>query len=244
MAGCPRGRPRGTRRQGWSPGRHGRQVAWKERFGKHQAVTEDRSDPHRCAGMICIDDVSLHDHAGSIRNPDHGGSYHEHRCPLQSHALTAEKYAETIRQLTNAGEWPPAGLDYHVCFGADGNLKVSEIWNSREQFEAFGKRLMPILAGVGSVRQPAGDLRGSQQRQGLTFGRGGPIENRRPRWGRRITSPTTRLWNSGTERPDSGNTARRSVAAMFIYLPLRQGRRPFAATRTAWHVRVAVLATC
>lgn len=47
------------------------------------------------------------------------------------------------------GEWPPAGLDYHVCFGSDGNLKVSEIWNSREQFEAFGERLMPILAGAG-----------------------------------------------------------------------------------------------
>ena len=28
-------------------------------------------------------------------------------------------------------------------------FKVSEIWNSREQFEAFGKRLMPILAGAG-----------------------------------------------------------------------------------------------
>ena len=64
-------------------------------------------------------------------------------------ALTANKYDETIRQIKNAGEWPPAGLDYHVCFGSDGNLKVSEIWNSREQFEAFGKRLMPILAGVG-----------------------------------------------------------------------------------------------
>ena len=58
-------------------------------------------------------------------------------------------FAETIRQIKNAGEWPPAGLDYHVCFGSDSNLKVSEIWNSREQFEAFGKRLMPILAGVG-----------------------------------------------------------------------------------------------
>ena len=64
-------------------------------------------------------------------------------------ALTAKMYDETIRQLKNAGEWPPAGLDYHVCFGSDGNLKVSEIWNSREQFEAFGERLMPILAGTG-----------------------------------------------------------------------------------------------
>jgi hypothetical protein len=64
-------------------------------------------------------------------------------------ALTAEKYAEATRLLTNAGEWPPAGCDYHVCFGSAGNLKVSEIWNSREQFEAFGKRLMPILAAAG-----------------------------------------------------------------------------------------------
>ena len=63
--------------------------------------------------------------------------------------LTANKYDETIGQLTNAGEWPPAGLDYHVCFGADGNLRVSEIWNSREQFEAFVKRLMPILTDAG-----------------------------------------------------------------------------------------------
>ena len=32
---------------------------------------------------------------------------------------------------------------------SNGNLRVSEIWNSREQFEAFDKRVMPILAGVG-----------------------------------------------------------------------------------------------
>ena len=64
-------------------------------------------------------------------------------------ALTSEKYDESVRRLEAAGAWPPDGLDYHVCFGADGNLKVSETWNSREQFEAFGKRLMPILAGAG-----------------------------------------------------------------------------------------------
>ena len=35
-------------------------------------------------------------------------------------ALTTNKYDEAIRQIKNAGEWPPAGLDYHVCFGSDG----------------------------------------------------------------------------------------------------------------------------
>ena len=36
-----------------------------------------------------------------------------------------------------------------ITFSSDGNLRVSEIWDSREQFEAFGKRLMPILANAG-----------------------------------------------------------------------------------------------
>ena len=64
-------------------------------------------------------------------------------------ATTTEQYDETIRRLEEDGALPPDGQDYHVCFDTDGNLKVSEIWDSREQFEAFGERLMPILADVG-----------------------------------------------------------------------------------------------
>lgn len=65
-------------------------------------------------------------------------------------SLTAEQYDESTRALEEAGiEFPPDGLDYHVCFGEDGNLKVSEIWDSREQFEAFGEHLMPVLAQAG-----------------------------------------------------------------------------------------------
>lgn len=64
-------------------------------------------------------------------------------------SLTAQKYDETIRVIEESGDFPPDGLDYHVCFGAEGNLRVSEIWDSREQFEAFGERLMPILATAG-----------------------------------------------------------------------------------------------
>lgn len=63
-------------------------------------------------------------------------------------SLTAEQYDESLKRLQE-GEWPPDGLDYHVCFGSDGNLKVSEIWDSREQLDAFGERLMPILADIG-----------------------------------------------------------------------------------------------
>ena len=63
--------------------------------------------------------------------------------------LTPEKYADANRRLEEAGLWPPDGLDYHVCFGSEGNLRVSEIWDSREQMDAFGERLMPILAEAG-----------------------------------------------------------------------------------------------
>jgi hypothetical protein len=65
-------------------------------------------------------------------------------------ALTAEKYDESTRLLEEAGvDFPPEGMDYHVCFGSEGNLRVSEIWDSREQFEAFGERLMPVLSRAG-----------------------------------------------------------------------------------------------
>ena len=67
-------------------------------------------------------------------------------------SLTAATYDESTRQLEEAGVDPrPEGLDRHICFGSDGNLQVLEIWDSREQFEAFGERLrqMPVLGELG-----------------------------------------------------------------------------------------------
>jgi len=62
---------------------------------------------------------------------------------------TTEQDDETVRRLEEAGDWPPEGLEYHVCFLSEGNIRVSEIWDSREQLVAFGERLMPVLADVG-----------------------------------------------------------------------------------------------
>ncbi len=64
-------------------------------------------------------------------------------------ATTTEQYDETIRRLSEGGDFPPEGMEYHVCFLADGNVRVSEIWDSREQLDAFGERLMPLLEEVG-----------------------------------------------------------------------------------------------
>ena len=63
--------------------------------------------------------------------------------------MTAEKYDATMPTIEASGQFPPDGLDYHVAFSSGGSFRVSEIWDSMEQFEAFGKRLMPILAAGG-----------------------------------------------------------------------------------------------
>jgi hypothetical protein len=64
-------------------------------------------------------------------------------------SLTTEKYDESVQRLEAEGLWPADGCDSHVCFGSEGNLKVSEIWDSREQLEAFAERMMHVLAEVG-----------------------------------------------------------------------------------------------
>jgi hypothetical protein len=68
-------------------------------------------------------------------------------------SLTAAKYDEAVQRVNNelglSETDPPEGCDLHVCFGTDGDLRISEIWESREQWEAFGEKLMPILQQVG-----------------------------------------------------------------------------------------------
>jgi len=63
--------------------------------------------------------------------------------------LTKEKYDESLRRIEESGAFPPDGMEYHVLFGSEGSLRVSEVWDSREQLEVFGERLMPLLADIG-----------------------------------------------------------------------------------------------
>jgi quinol monooxygenase YgiN len=63
--------------------------------------------------------------------------------------MTGETYDETLPLVEASGEFPPDGLEYHVAFSTGDSFRVSEIWDSREQFDTFGQRLMPILAANG-----------------------------------------------------------------------------------------------
>ncbi len=63
--------------------------------------------------------------------------------------VSTDQYDETIRRLEKSGDWLPEGLDFHVAFKSNGTLRVSEIWDSREELDSFGERLMPVLKDVG-----------------------------------------------------------------------------------------------
>ena len=69
---------------------------------------------------------------------------------------TTEQYEQVLRRLEESGGWPPDGMEFHVAFGSPDDLLISEIWDSREQFEAFGQRLMPLLseAGIETSSEP------------------------------------------------------------------------------------------
>jgi hypothetical protein len=64
-------------------------------------------------------------------------------------SMTSENYDEVLPRIEESGQFPPDGLEFHVAFTAGGSFRVSEVWASKEQFEAFGQRLMPILAAGG-----------------------------------------------------------------------------------------------
>jgi hypothetical protein len=69
-------------------------------------------------------------------------------------SLTTQQYDEGSARVWEAlglrEDEMPDGCDYHIAFlSPSGNVLVSEIWDSREKWEAFGERLMPVLSEVG-----------------------------------------------------------------------------------------------
>jgi len=70
--------------------------------------------------------------------------------------MTRDQYWSVGKKLEEGGHWPPTGLLAHVCFGEQGNLHVSEVWESRQHQEQFAQALMPLLEeeGIGLSGEP------------------------------------------------------------------------------------------
>jgi hypothetical protein len=59
-------------------------------------------------------------------------------------------YNETVKQLEAAGAGSPKGRSYHVCYGDPNNVQVTDVWDSMEEFQAFGQTLVPIMQKLGA----------------------------------------------------------------------------------------------
>ena len=64
-------------------------------------------------------------------------------------AMIAEQNNEVTKCLEAAGARTPAGRVYHVCFGPSDKLRVFDLWDLQDDFDAFGLTLLPILDEVG-----------------------------------------------------------------------------------------------
>jgi len=67
--------------------------------------------------------------------------------------MTAEQYRAADDKIEATGV-SLEGMKLHTCFSEGENLAVFDVWESREAFDAFGEKLMPILAEVGIVMAP------------------------------------------------------------------------------------------
>jgi hypothetical protein len=68
---------------------------------------------------------------------------------FQPHGMTRDQYDEVIRKLDEAGAGSPPGRTWHCAFEVANEIHVFDIWESEEQFNAFGETLMPIVEAVG-----------------------------------------------------------------------------------------------
>jgi hypothetical protein len=73
---------------------------------------------------------------------------------FEGNPTTRAKYDEVRSRLEQAGDWPAAGLVFHVAYGGSNVEGVFEVWESRDAFERFGSKLMPLLDEVGIEVEP------------------------------------------------------------------------------------------
>jgi hypothetical protein len=73
-------------------------------------------------------------------------------------SMTAEQYDRVIKRLDASGVGDPPGRRFHACFGPADHLTVFDVWDSAEEFQAFGVTLMPILATEQIEMAPAEPL--------------------------------------------------------------------------------------
>ena len=63
--------------------------------------------------------------------------------------ITPDEY-DQMRETLGVGDTPPAGGVFHAAaVGEDGKIRVFEVWDSREQAEAWGEKVMAVRTEAG-----------------------------------------------------------------------------------------------
>ena len=66
-----------------------------------------------------------------------------------AHPPSRDAYEKVMEKLGNPDD-PPAGLIVHTASEFDGRVRVVDVWESRQAYEAFERdRLMPAFAAAG-----------------------------------------------------------------------------------------------
>ena len=63
--------------------------------------------------------------------------------------VSKQQYESIRDELEGSGDWPADGCQLHVVFGPEDDVRVSEVWESEEKFQAFGERLRPKMEEAG-----------------------------------------------------------------------------------------------
>jgi hypothetical protein len=63
--------------------------------------------------------------------------------------VSRQQYDSVRNALTESGDWPADGCQIHVLFGDENDIRVSEVWESREKLDAFGDKLRPRMEEAG-----------------------------------------------------------------------------------------------
>ena len=63
--------------------------------------------------------------------------------------ITPDEY-DQMRKRLGMDDTPPAGGTFHAAvIGEDGNIRIFELWDSREQAEAWGDKVMAARTEAG-----------------------------------------------------------------------------------------------
>ena len=73
---------------------------------------------------------------------------------VKTSGMDSSKYDSIIRRLDDIGMGTPGGRLYHVCYGSRRSLRVMDVFDSGEKFDAFSGKLMPILEEMGVEAEP------------------------------------------------------------------------------------------